>query len=124
MKELQHSITPWELKMLLVYDSRLALLILPLFDPVRPEPSPDFPVEFTQEFSHAFERILLLEGNKAIRFMMQLPDTRKETVFQILIQGGLGGSSYQAGEVAFSIPESPKKKKIASPPYRIIDRYE
>lgn len=82
------------------HDSRLAALVLPLFQSDNPTADP----KLSHDVASAFVRVLATEGDTAAQFVLNLHENQRETLFNILIRGGLGGLSYLHGKVAFDIP--------------------
>ncbi|MCX6792042.1 MAG: hypothetical protein NT149_03325 [Candidatus Gottesmanbacteria bacterium] len=100
-KELKRGLTITELGAHLIRQSRLALLVLPLFTRDRPDPTPDF----AREFADAFNLVILQEGKPAFNFINGLDKKEKEKMISVLIQGGMVGAIYMSGDDIFSVEE-------------------
>ncbi len=96
----EHHLTVTEIGQHLKHKSRLALLVLPLFAPGLPEPTSDF----SREFADAFNIVFLQEGNPVFDFMNNLNKPEKDKVINLLIQGGMAGSTYISGGIYLVIP--------------------
>lgn len=86
-----------------VHETMLPGLIYPLFDPQR---QPEITREYAKEFSGAFVRALALEGDRAARFVLALPEEQRNRVFQVLIRGGAGGIVYASHDIEFEVPQN------------------
>jgi hypothetical protein len=104
MKPEQH-LSVAEIGLQLRHKSRLALLVLPLFTPGYPDPTPDF----AREFADAFNLVILKEGKPAFNFINDLKEQEREKIISILSLGGMEGTIYMSGEDIFSISSVPSK---------------
>jgi len=98
----EHYINPVQFGARFFHDSRLALLILPLFVPGQPDPT----LDYARQFTDAFNIVFLLEGKQALNFLNTLKPAERNIIIHILNQGGMTGATYQAGDDIFSIREN------------------
>jgi hypothetical protein len=93
-KELKRGLTFRELGTRLTRESRLALLVLPVITPGRPDPT----LDFAHEFADAFNLVILREGKPAFNFINGLKKQEREKVISVLSQGGMDGAVYISGD--------------------------
>lgn len=87
----------------LAHETRLASVLLPIFDPQR---SNKVTKEFAMTVSTEFIKILLSEGDRAAKFVIDLQPEQKKKLYIMLNEAGLGGLSYVSNVYSFSIPET------------------
>lgn len=100
----EHHISIKELGTNFIHESRLALLILPLFASDQHTP---VTAEYAHEFADAFNFVILQEGKPAFSFINGLKKQEREKIINILKQGGMAGSVYMTGEDIFSVSDDP-----------------